>query len=242
MRAIPVNGVARDAIVVLDVSILRSARVIKLSRVMLLVAAVLTTTATVRAGLSSASSSEVAASTPGSIRSALLGDIAASDPPGCETEAASSPAGFSECAFGYAGFAGSRRELLFNPYTAALRDEAAGEPSEVQQLPAPPGGASLLLSGLLSLGAFQLGRSARHLHLAALPAWYHEACPERIGHTVAFDFDLADMPVCFLAEIAATDVTANTPAFHEFLRESGSRIESQFVLPVTAPRGPPAIA
>ena len=132
--------------------------------------------------------------------------------------------------------------MLFDPYTAALRDEAAGEASNVRQLPAPPGGASLLLSGLLSIGAFHLARSARHLHLSALPAWYHEACPDRIGHTVAFDFDLTDMPVCFVAEIAATDVKANTPAFHEYLRESRSRIESQYILPIIAPRGPPVLA
>ncbi len=143
----------------------------------------------------------------------------------------------SEC---QSGLAGLRADSLFNPYATALRDEAA-EPSGVQQLPASPGGASLLLSGLLSIGAFHLARSARHLHLAALPAWYHEACPERIGHTVAFDFDLADMPVCFVAEIGATDVTDNVLSVHEYLRGPPSRIRSQFVLPVIAPRGPPII-
>ncbi len=152
----------------------------------------------------------------------------------------------SECVDYSFGGVYSSPDLLYNPYAVNRIEETdAGSEaaaSSIHELPPAPGGATLLLSGLLSLGAIQLTRSARHVHLGVLPAWYHDACPDRIGHTVAFDFDMADMPVCFVADIAVTDVTANPPAFHKYLRESRSRIESQFVLPVIAPRGPPVIA
>lgn len=135
------------------------------------------------------------------------------------------------------------RESGCDPSVAASTptNPTADVPDDVWQLPAPPASSSLFVSALLSAGAFHLARKARHAHLAHLPAWYHEACPERIGHAVAFDFDLADMPVCFTAEIAPADAPDETPALHEYLRESHSRIESQFILPVIAPRGPPSL-
>jgi len=133
------------------------------------------------------------------------------------------------------------RSSLLGLGTAAapLKDSS---PSEVRELPGLPGSAGLFLSALLSVGAWHTIRKAGHLHLGSLPEWYHTACPERIGHTVAFDFDLANMPVCFTADIAATDVAASACRAHEYLRESRSRIRSQFILPVTAPRGPPTAA
>lgn len=117
----------------------------------------------------------------------------------------------------------------------------AGTKEEIRQVPALPGSSSLFLSAVLSAGALHLARKARNVHLGHLPAWYHDACPERIAHAVAFDFNLAGMPICFTAEMAAADVPDSTPAFHEYLREPRSRLQQQFFLPVTAPRGPPSI-
>jgi hypothetical protein len=112
---------------------------------------------------------------------------------------------------------------------------------KIVQVPALPGSSSLFLSAVLSAGALHLARKARNVHVGHLPAWYHDACPERIAHAVAFDFNLADMPVCFTAEMAAADVPDNTPAFREYVREPCSRLELQFFLPVIAPRGPPSL-
>jgi len=127
--------------------------------------------------------------------------------------------------------------------SGALSDNVAtaGTKEEIRQVPALPGSSSLFLSAVLSAGALHLARKARNVHLGHLPAWYHDACPERIAHAVAFDFNLADMPICFTAEMAAADVPDSTPVFHEYLREPRSRLQQQVFLSVTAPRGPPSV-
>jgi len=68
------------------------------------------------------------------------------------------------------------------PVTAAEDRQIAVE------LPGLPGSASLLLSALLSAGAWQLGRSAKDIHLADLPDWYHTGGPVQVGHATPFDF------------------------------------------------------
>lgn len=73
----------------------------------------------------------------------------------------------------------------------------ASEPdSAIHSLPPPPGSAACVLSGLLTLGLWGAGRSAKNLHLGALPTWYHAEGPHQVGHAVAFDFDGTVLPVC----------------------------------------------
>lgn len=124
------------------------------------------------------------------------------------------------------------------PYTPGpFDDETAGE---LRQLPAAPGSVRLALAGFLMVGAVPVLRSARHLHIAALPQWYHTACPDRIGHAVPFDFDLNAMPLCSFA--ATVGVQNEQPAGFETRCDFSPGWQSQHILPTTAPRGPPAVA
>ena len=83
---------------------------------------------------------------------------------------------------------------------------------ELRQLPRTPGSAALLLSALVSVGAWQLVRSAKNLSLDHLPAWYHSGAPEQIGHAVAFDFYLAALPCCTFEQPAQATPTPDLPA------------------------------
>ena len=175
--------------------------------------------------------------------SGITGSLAASLPVPAQVEAAAgreASAAKSDCLSWLEGSSGRMGEQAT---ARALSDNgsATGGNEKMVQVPALPGSSSLFLSAVLSAGALHLVRKARNVHVGDLPAWYHDACPERIAHAVAFDFNMADMPVCFTAEMAAADVPDNTPAFHEYMREPRSRLELQFFLPVTAPRGPPSL-
>ena len=83
---------------------------------------------------------------------------------------------------------------------------------ELRQLPRTPGSAALLVSALVSVGAWQLARSAKNLHLANLPEWYHSGAPDQIGHAVAFDFDLPAPPRCTFDQPAEATPTPDLPA------------------------------
>ena len=175
--------------------------------------------------------------------SGITGSLAASLPVPAPVEAAAgreASAAKSDCLSWLEGSSGRTGEQATG---RALADNGSstGGNKKMVQVPALPGSSSLFLSAVLSAGALHLARKARNVHVGHLPAWYHDACPERIAHAVAFDFNLADMPVCFTAEMAAADVPDNTPAFREYVREPRSRLELQFVLAVTAPRGPPGL-
>lgn len=114
----------------------------------------------------------------------------------------------------------------------------AGPPSAVLDLPPLPSSTSLFLSAALTLGAFQLARSARQVHLGALPHWYHEHCPARIGHAVAFDMQFGPLAVC-----PFSGLDGELPAFtRRVLREHRSRFNSQSILLIESPRGPPGSA
>jgi hypothetical protein len=118
------------------------------------------------------------------------------------------------------------------------QESATDTTSAVLDLPALPSSASLFLSAALSLGAFHLARSSRHLQLGALPQWYHDQCPAQIGHAVAFDMEFAPLAVC-----AFTGPTGKRPAVTcRIPREQRSRFDSQSFLLVESPRGPPAVA
>jgi hypothetical protein len=128
-----------------------------------------------------------------------------------------------------------------NPYARLVdrRTESDGQvASVVRQLPDPPSGVSLLISGLLTVGAFNLARSVRHVQFSALPEWYHAACPDRIGFSVPFELDSAVMLLSHL------DLPANDRPDVHFIRPEASvwRLTPQGVLTPTAPRAPPTIS
>ena len=117
----------------------------------------------------------------------------------------------------------------------------AGADREVIQLPPPPSGSVLCLSGLLSIAALQLARSARNIHLGALPAWYHTACPDKIAHAVPFDFDLSVQPLCAF-EGVATDFDQRPTLAYRLVRGPCPRFLPQAILLIAAPRGPPVLS
>jgi hypothetical protein len=82
---------------------------------------------------------------------------------------------------------------------ASFAVESGQDDSQLTTLPPAPDSAVLALSGLLGLGAVQLGRNVRKLHFGALPEWYHEGAVQ-IGHSTPLDLDLgfthAALPAC----------------------------------------------
>lgn len=110
----------------------------------------------------------------------------------------------------------------------------AEPPTNVIELPASPGSMGLFLSGALSIGAWHLVRSARNLHFANLPEWYHSGCPDQIGHAVPFDLDLTLQPLC---EVMQPD-GADRPTFYRRCLEELRPRDVHFFSIVTS-RGPP---
>ena len=112
-------------------------------------------------------------------------------------------------------------------------------PQAVIDLPAPPGSAALGLWALGPMGMWQLGRSARKVHLGALPEWYHANGPAQIGHKLVFDLDFSDaaLPVCAFAGPAGPRPTVYRPR-----RNPYPRCGAQAILNVVGPRGPPVDA
>jgi len=107
----------------------------------------------------------------------------------------------------------------------------------VIELPPAPGSAALFLSAMVSLGAWQLVRSSRDLHLGAMPEWYHPGGPAQIGHTTVFDLEFSAVALCVF------DAPTPAPVFSNRLaRESRPRCFDQHVLSQADPRGPPAQA
>ena len=100
--------------------------------------------------------------------------------------------------------------------------------------PTAPGSASIFLLGLGTLGAVQLGRSIRTVHLDHVPSWFHVGAPSQIGHTVIYDVNNNDLPLCVMDAVAG----GRRPSF-VVARESESRGQSQWISPTAAPRGPP---
>jgi hypothetical protein len=109
----------------------------------------------------------------------------------------------------------------------------------VLSVPAGPGSASLFLFALGGLGAWNLGRSARKLHLGCLPEWYHSGGPRQVGHATPLDLDfhLATAPLCRLEVPAA--IGGNVSSQWWSWRERAVGLSAQQVLHSADPRGPP---
>lgn len=124
------------------------------------------------------------------------------------------------------------------PSTGLDATASAASETAVRELPQLPGSASLFLSAILSVGAWQAVRRASHLHIAHLPEWYHPDAPHQIGHSVAFDptlgFEL--LAVC----VFDAPIEADCSAFLGYPRDSLSRCASQHFLTIESPRAPPA--
>ena len=114
------------------------------------------------------------------------------------------------------------------------RHFAAEPPTNVITLPESPGSMGLFLSGALSIGAWHLVRSARNLHFANLPEWYHSGCPDQIGHAVPFDLDLTLQPLCEVLQ----PVCDERPLFFRHCLEELRPRDVHFFSIVTS-RGPP---
>jgi hypothetical protein len=129
--------------------------------------------------------------------------------------------------------------VMVQPLTAAPIDATAptDAPSAIRALPALPSSVSLFLSAMLSVGAWQLIRSARQFDLAVLPDWYHAGGPEQVAGAVPYDLDLnlSALPVCFFAAIGHVE----QPSVYR-------HVDVEITLPdplwmtETDPRGPPA--
>ena len=127
----------------------------------------------------------------------------------------------------------------------ATRDSGPGPNSENGQLttlPPAPDSALLAMSGLLSLGAIQLGRNVRKLNLGALPEWYHDGGPTQVGHSTPFDldlgFNLAALPVCvFAGPVGAEDTVLFGAQWSDAVRRA-----PQFWPTTKSPRGPPSVS
>ena len=118
--------------------------------------------------------------------------------------------------------------------------------STVRTLPPAPDGASLVLSGLMTLGAVHLARNARNVHLAlslhsaVVPDWYH-ADAVQVGGSVPYSLEQPPQPAYVIAALLARLAEhSRGPADNRFL--SAPADTPQCILMTAAPRGPPALS
>ncbi len=121
------------------------------------------------------------------------------------------------------------------PMPAAAVPVQAAKP-----LPAPPDSASLFLCAVGTLGAWQIGRSARRLNLSEVPAWLHTGGPAQIGHAVIYDpFDIHLQPLLGPRTVPAAPGPPRPGVRMELPLVPGP---CQGFLTAAAPRGPPRAA
>ena len=130
-----------------------------------------------------------------------------------------------------AAFAG---EPLLPPTSDRAAPEETSSRLTLRELPPAPGSAALFLSALVSVGAWQLVRSARQINFSAVPEWYHTCAPAQVGHAVAVDLDFGAMPLCSFAS-----PPVKPPDYYNTWRECRVRFAAQHTLTVQPPRGPP---
>jgi hypothetical protein len=114
---------------------------------------------------------------------------------------------------------------------------ADGKRNTVQRLPGAPSSLQLVLTAFGTLGAWQLTRSARKVHLSNLPAWYHAEGAVQVGHTTPLDLDFTLLPICCPETATVSGGGPHAPPW--FLNELRPRLESQHFLSIAGPRGPP---
>jgi hypothetical protein len=144
------------------------------------------------------------------------------------------------------GLAALPAQRLLTPLSLAdpigvAAESVEPEPQQLTALPPAPDSAVLALSGLLSLGAIQLGRNVRKLHLGTLPEWYHDGATQ-VGHSTPLDLDLgfthAALPVCAFAQPA--DPIGPVRFGAQWL--DAARCAPQFQPTPECPRAPPKVS
>ncbi|MCX5673861.1 MAG: hypothetical protein NTX87_02535 [Planctomycetota bacterium] len=105
------------------------------------------------------------------------------------------------------------------------------------RLPEEPASLSLVLAGLGSLGAWQLGRAARTAHFGHVPDWFHAGGPMQVGHTF-----IANPDCTAVLEICSFDHPAGEHRLLHRLRCDPPPIhQPQCILVTESPRGPPLL-
>ena len=115
---------------------------------------------------------------------------------------------------------------------------AAADPMSMPgRLPEGPASLSLVLAGLGSLGAWQLGRAARTAHFGHVPDWFHAGGPMQVGHTF-----VANPDCTAVLEICSFDHPAGEHRLLHRLRCDAPLIhQPQCILVTESPRGPPLL-
>lgn len=136
---------------------------------------------------------------------------------------------------GEAGEAAQELDLLGGVATEV--DTSAAPAPHVLELPAAPNSAALVLSAMLTLGAWQVLRSASHLHLAPLPDWYHPGGPKQIGHVTPLDLNFGNITLCLFDG----PITEPQNARVDVRPDDDARLAyEQFRLSSRTPRAPPS--
>lgn len=114
---------------------------------------------------------------------------------------------------------------------------SASQSDNVVELPAPPSGGALTLTGLMTLGGLQLGRCARSLKLGSAPQQFYEAThPDGVDYSANLDLDVSALPAS-----AFVVLSEHQSVVHHVPRDFFvPRLLPQTVLTLTAPRCPPA--
>jgi hypothetical protein len=124
------------------------------------------------------------------------------------------------------------------PGLGAAAAVQANPEDSADPLPAEPASLSLVLAGLGSLGAWQLGRAARTLHFGQVPEWFHTGGPVQIGHTHVANPDCTP-----ILEICVFDQPSGAHAvLHRMRCEPPLILQPQCILTSEAPRGPPFLS
>ena len=118
-----------------------------------------------------------------------------------------------------------------------LVHEPAGE-GTIREFPPAPDSAALFLCAVGTLGAVQLGRSARNLHFGHVPEWVHSGGPRQIGHAFALDLDLINV----LVPCSFEKPTIPRPCRLGFELDTHSHFEPCFKALLISPRAPPRLA
>ena len=120
----------------------------------------------------------------------------------------------------------------------AFRDQS--ETPVLREVPPVQNSAALALCALVTLGAYEGGRSLRRLYAAgALPEWYHEGAVQ-IGHSTPLDleFSLSALPLCRFDSPANVGGDQALPTW-QWQREPRHPLPSQSTVLIADPRGPP---
>ncbi len=122
---------------------------------------------------------------------------------------------------------------------SAGNSQASPTRNNIVELPPAPNSAALFLSALLSVGAYQLARNARHFSLSHLPEWYHPGAPDQIGGSFVFDLNPICKAVCVFEDV---DWALRRGGVYKQPPELYAHFDSQYDIAPTAPRAPPALS